>query len=457
MLEVVAEKVGAATGSLTARKQLASKSEAERASNGLKGPMGKVNARVATLQARVATLEEELQTAVEEKAAMVAAQKALDAKPKPFPTMRAELEALKSSQSELESAKEKLQVEHWRLEVAYKNLQTKHKTMQTKENALYIEFQSVKQQHEEVCKTNSELQEKLDELKTTYEWDTKYLKMKARELSFFHTKWEDFGNADEAWLGKVPLEHLRWLEQDARKRVARIETEVEVRKLKLAGEEIEDTPAAENMKCVITQAIMQDPVSISDGHSFERTAIAKWFQDGKLVSPQTNLPVDGTATSNHALRNIIQNALEAQLKAWQQQDPPHDPIPPNTAGDSVFHPVMHDKGFTLAKPGSPRVGQKRLYSQRSVSPRPWRRSRRDGRPSASPSPEPTHSPQHSPRPGGAGRLNRWSPGVGDIAPRSETPGIGQRSATPASPRASPANPASPRASPASPQRVVLDD
>ena len=319
-----------------------------------KGPMGVFHAQQQRLQAQVASLEQQLQTALEEKAAaleekaaMVAAKKALDAKPKPFPTMRAELEALKSSQSELESAKEELQVEHGRLEAAYKNLQTKHKTSQANEsiyrtaadkviaekNALYTEFQSLKQQHEELGKTNSELQEKLDELKTTYEWDTKYLKMKARELSFFRTKWEDFANAGEAWLGNVPVKHLRWLEQDARKRVARIEALVEAHKLKAAGEEIANTPAAEDFKCVITQEVMSDPVTISDGHSYERAAIAQWFQERKLVSPLTNLPVDGTVTSNHALRKVIARALEAQVEAWKQLDPPHDPIRPTPRGN----------------------------------------------------------------------------------------------------------------------------
>ena len=497
-LEDVAGEVGAATGSLTARKQLASKAVAEKAkavaekakaeagkaSDGLKGPMGKVNARVATLLAQVATLQEE-------NAALVAAadQKA--------PTLRAALKHLQAQHRQLQERTLAVQAEHSKLEDAHQLLQTAHDTKdclvrdlktevgdfhllvgnlrsdvgrleaqnkklwskQDSLRSLHEQYEDVKKKLDKATARSTDLermlterQAEVDNLRDTIEHDTSFLKMKASELSLLRTKWEDFANADEAWLDKVPLEHLRWLEQDARKRVARIETEVELRKLKLAAEAIEDTPAAENMKCVITQAVMQDPVFISDGHTFERTAIAEWFQEGKLVSPQTNLPVDGTVTSNHALRNIIQNALQAQLKAWKQQDPPHDPIPPNTAGDSVFNPVMHDKGFTLAKPGSPYVGQKRLHSERSVSPRPWRRSRREGRMSASPpleipqamgaSPEPsassspTHSPPHSPRAGaagGAGRLNRWSPGLGDLTSPNRA------------------------ASPASPARVVLED
>ena len=157
--------------------------------------------------------------------------------------------------------------------------------------------------------------------------------------------------------------------------------------------------------CAITHDEMVDPVIARDGHCYERAAIVHWFQEqDKLVSPKTNLPVDGTVTSNIALRNVITRALEGQVEAWKQQDPPHDPIPPCTAPDAVFHPVIRDKSFTLAPKGHPYVGMKRLAGQREVSPRPWRRSRRQGRPSASP--EPLEIPQAmgaSPEPGASYR------------------------------------------------------
>ena len=41
--------------------------------------------------------------------------------------------------------------------------------------------------------------------------------------------------------------------------------------------------------CPITLALMKLPVIAADGNSYERTAIEKWFRDGKLTSPITNL------------------------------------------------------------------------------------------------------------------------------------------------------------------------
>lgn len=500
MLDAPAEDAGAARGS---HKQLASKAR-ERAlpvpkagervlldPKAPRGPMGKFKVEHERLHSVIATLEEQLQASLEEKAAMVAAQQALAAdpgnvaakkdlaaflKPQPFPTLRGEIKELQAKHRQLQERTLEVQAEHLKLQDAHKLLQTASDTkdvlvrnLKTEVDDFSILVGNLKRDVGQLTEMNStheaenrklldkqrdleaenkklelmlvERQAEVDDLQDTIEHDMSFLKTKASELSYLRTKWEDFANADEAWLRNVPLEHLRWLEEDGRKRGARVEAEIEARKLKIAAVEIENTPAAEEFKCVITQEVMSDPVSISDGHSYERAAIAKWFQERKLVSPQTNLPVDGTVTPNHALRKIITRALEAQVEAWKQQDPPHDPIPPNTAGDSVFHPVLHDKGFTLAPKDRPYVGQKRPRGQSPAYMRTWRRSRREGRPSASPEPEPTHSsgytpghsPPHSPRAGGAGRAGRWSPGLGDLAP------------------------ASPRASPASPERVVLED
>lgn len=57
--------------------------------------------------------------------------------------------------------------------------------------------------------------------------------------------------------------------------------------------------------CPITLAIMKDPVMLSDGHSYERSAILKWLKDHK-TSPVTNLPLAHTrVTDNHTLRGAI--------------------------------------------------------------------------------------------------------------------------------------------------------
>jgi hypothetical protein len=62
--------------------------------------------------------------------------------------------------------------------------------------------------------------------------------------------------------------------------------------------------------CPISLALMVDPVVAQDGHSYERTAIAEWFTNGRTTSPVTNLPLANTTlAANHALRAAIQEYL----------------------------------------------------------------------------------------------------------------------------------------------------
>ena len=42
------------------------------------------------------------------------------------------------------------------------------------------------------------------------------------------------------------------------------------------------------MDCPITQSLMLDPVTASDGHTYERSAIQYWFDTGHNRSPVTN-------------------------------------------------------------------------------------------------------------------------------------------------------------------------
>lgn len=64
--------------------------------------------------------------------------------------------------------------------------------------------------------------------------------------------------------------------------------------------------------CPITREIMRDPVVTSDGHTYERVAIAKWF-NGRKTSPMTNLPLRSTAlTPNRALQSSITEFLSKQ-------------------------------------------------------------------------------------------------------------------------------------------------
>mmetsp|Transcript_14573 Transcript_14573/g.35177 ORF Transcript_14573/g.35177 Transcript_14573/m.35177 type:complete len:86 (-) Transcript_14573:501-758(-) len=58
--------------------------------------------------------------------------------------------------------------------------------------------------------------------------------------------------------------------------------------------------------CPITQVVMTDPVMALDGHTYERSAIERWFQQGRLTSPVTNLRLPATTlVPNHALRGAV--------------------------------------------------------------------------------------------------------------------------------------------------------
>ena len=64
--------------------------------------------------------------------------------------------------------------------------------------------------------------------------------------------------------------------------------------------------------CPLSKEIFQDPVIISDGHSYEREAIIQWFKTHS-VSPLTGLPLPSrTLIPNHALKQAIHHFVGAQ-------------------------------------------------------------------------------------------------------------------------------------------------
>lgn len=59
--------------------------------------------------------------------------------------------------------------------------------------------------------------------------------------------------------------------------------------------------------CPITGDIMVDPVETSSGHTFERSAIEKWLEEGKDRCPLTNIPLKiSLLRSNKTLRESIE-------------------------------------------------------------------------------------------------------------------------------------------------------
>ena len=62
--------------------------------------------------------------------------------------------------------------------------------------------------------------------------------------------------------------------------------------------------------CPITLGIMEDPVILSDGHTFERDAITQWFQNRGLISPITRRQVSQQLIPNIALRNRTEDWMQ---------------------------------------------------------------------------------------------------------------------------------------------------
>lgn len=79
---------------------------------------------------------------------------------------------------------------------------------------------------------------------------------------------------------------------------------------------LEALPIPKDFCCPITHDVMEDPVVIADGHTFERYAIGEWFrrQDGVATSPLTNLELP------HRLM-VPNHALKKAIDAWRSERP----------------------------------------------------------------------------------------------------------------------------------------
>ena len=68
--------------------------------------------------------------------------------------------------------------------------------------------------------------------------------------------------------------------------------------------------------CPITFEIIKDPVVATDGYSYERKSIQKWFETND-TSPLTNMIIDKTLVTNRNLKNILQNNPNLQIE-WSE-------------------------------------------------------------------------------------------------------------------------------------------
>ena len=78
-----------------------------------------------------------------------------------------------------------------------------------------------------------------------------------------------------------------------------------------AGECASPAEPPTRMLCPITHDLMEDPVMASDGHTYERVAIAQWLGASGNKSPLTNEVIPPALYPNHDLRSQIQDFKKA--------------------------------------------------------------------------------------------------------------------------------------------------
>ena len=97
-------------------------------------------------------------------------------------------------------------------------------------------------------------------------------------------------------------------------------------------------PLLPSFMCPIGHEIMHDPVSCADSHSYEQAHIERWLVSNSM-SPLTGaVLLTKVVTSNHALRNLIQERQE-ESRCVVEVD---ENTPPPLA--APFHPMCSRNG-----------------------------------------------------------------------------------------------------------------
>ena len=59
------------------------------------------------------------------------------------------------------------------------------------------------------------------------------------------------------------------------------------------------------MICPLTKKLFEDPVSTSEGYTYERSAILEYLAKNDNLDPRTRQPTDGKLTPNHSVKNLV--------------------------------------------------------------------------------------------------------------------------------------------------------
>ncbi|KAL7588007.1 hypothetical protein Lser_V15G41237 [Lactuca serriola] len=90
-------------------------------------------------------------------------------------------------------------------------------------------------------------------------------------------------------------------------------TTVDIERFTVSGDTHESTSShlnkslnVDDFRCPISLEIMSDPVTLTTGHTYDRSSIEKWFRSGNLTCPKTGEKVNSSnLVSNLCIRSII--------------------------------------------------------------------------------------------------------------------------------------------------------
>lgn len=101
---------------------------------------------------------------------------------------------------------------------------------------------------------------------------------------------------------------------------------------------------ADDFRCPITLEIMNDPITIETGHTYDRPSILKWFKAGYPTCPKTGKRLLSTdVVPNFALKKLIRQYLaEVGIPFSESVGRPHD-----TARTAVSGSVASEKAIKL--------------------------------------------------------------------------------------------------------------
>ncbi len=86
-------------------------------------------------------------------------------------------------------------------------------------------------------------------------------------------------------------------------------------------------PPPEDLCCSISHQLMEDPVSVMDGHTFERREVEKWFllrqeEQAEITCPRCGSPLENlTLVPNYSLKSIITKYKQEQIHSKQRTSP----------------------------------------------------------------------------------------------------------------------------------------